>query len=90
MKLLLPVAIDRHRRLESGHRFRYFQQQLGMSFVDDLHLRRIKASELLLLTKPLGVADIGIQAGFPNVTQFILIFKRYNGCTPSEFRIKRR
>ncbi|CAG7623630.1 HTH-type transcriptional activator RhaR [Paenibacillus solanacearum] len=75
--------------LEYHYFIKYFQQQIGMSFVDYLHLRRIKASERLLLTKPLGVADIGIQSGFPNATQFIRIFKRYNDCTPSEFRKKR-
>ena len=75
--------------LEYHYFIKYFQQHIGMSFVDYLHLRRIKASERLLLTKPLGIADIGIQSGFPNVTQFIRIFKRYNGCTPSEFRKKR-
>ncbi|MFE5321145.1 helix-turn-helix domain-containing protein [Paenibacillus sp. NPDC056579] len=75
--------------LEYHYFIKYFQQHIGMSFVDYLHLRRIKVSERLLLTKPFSIADIGLQSGFPNVTQFIRIFKRYNGCTPSEFRKKR-
>ncbi|SDM80901.1 AraC-type DNA-binding protein [Paenibacillus sp. yr247] len=75
--------------LEYHYFIKYFQQCIGMSFVDYLHLRRIKKAEHLLLTEPLNIADIGVQSGFPNVTQFIRIFKRYNGCSPSEFRKKR-
>jgi len=75
--------------LEYHYFIKYFQQCIGMSFVDYLHLRRIKKAEHLLLTEALSVADIGVRSGFPNVTQFIRIFKRYNGCTPSEFRKKR-
>ncbi|WP_282936643.1 AraC family transcriptional regulator [Paenibacillus sp. RC67] len=75
--------------LEYHYFIKYFQKHIRMSFVDYLHVRRIKASERLMLTKSLSIADIGVQSGFPNVTQFIRIFKRYNGCTPSEFRKKR-
>lgn len=74
--------------LEYHYFIKYFQQCIGMSFVDYIHLRRIRKSEHLLLTEPFSIADIGVQSGFPNVTQFIRIFKRYNGCTPSEFRKK--
>jgi AraC-like DNA-binding protein len=76
--------------LEYHYFIKYFQTCTGMSFVDYLHFRRIKKAEYLLLTEPASIADIGIQSGFPNATQFIRIFKRYNGCTPSEFRRKRR
>ncbi|SFM17777.1 AraC-type DNA-binding protein [Paenibacillus sp. 1_12] len=75
--------------LEYHYFIKYFQKCIGMSFIDYLHLRRIKKSEHLLLTESLSMADIGVQSGFPNVTQFIRIFKRYNDCTPSEFRKKR-
>ncbi|CAG7646420.1 HTH-type transcriptional activator RhaR [Paenibacillus solanacearum] len=76
--------------LEYHYFIKYFQQCMGMSFVDYLHLRRIKKAEHLLLTEPLGVAEIGVRSGFPHVAQFIRIFKRYNACTPSEFRKKRQ
>jgi len=75
--------------LEYHYFIKYFQQRMGISFVDYLHLRRIQKAEHLLLTEQLNIADIGVQSGFPNVTQFIRIFKRYNGCSPSEFRKKR-
>lgn len=75
--------------LEYHYFIKYFQQCIGMSFVDYLHLRRIKKAEHLLLTETLSIADVGVQSGFPNVNQFIRIFKRYNEFTPSEFRKKR-
>ncbi|WP_186445670.1 helix-turn-helix domain-containing protein [Paenibacillus cremeus] len=78
---VLPII-----HLEYHYFIKYFQQCIGMSFVDYLHFRRIKKAEHLLLTEPLSISDIGVQSGFPNVTQFIRIFKRYNGCTPAEFR----
>lgn len=75
--------------LEYHYFIKYFQKCIGMSFVGYLHFRRIKKAEHLLLTEPLSIADIGVRSGFPNTTQFIRIFKRYNRCTPSEFRKKR-
>ncbi|NRF91906.1 helix-turn-helix transcriptional regulator [Paenibacillus frigoriresistens] len=75
--------------LEYHYFIKYFQQCIGMSFVDYLHLRRIKTAEHLLLTETLSIADVGVQSGFPNVNMFIRIFKRYNEYTPSEFRKKR-
>lgn len=72
--------------LEYHYFIKYFQKCIGMSFVDYLHFKRIKKSEHLLLTESLSIAEIGIESGFPNTSQFIRIFKRYNGCTPSDFR----
>lgn len=78
---ILPLV-----HLEYHYFIKYFQQCIGMSFVSYLHLRRIKHAEHLLLTRTDSIADVGARSGFPNVTQFIRIFKRHNGCTPATFR----
>jgi AraC-like DNA-binding protein len=75
--------------LEYHYFIKYFHQCIGMSFVEYLHLRRIKRAEHLLLTEPLSISAIGVNSGFPNTTQFIRIFKRYNRCTPAKFRKQR-
>ncbi|MDB5084603.1 MAG: AraC-type DNA-binding protein [Bacilli bacterium] len=75
--------------LEYHYFIKYFQKCIGMSFVDYLHFKRIKKAEHLLLTESLSIAEIGVQSGIPNNSQFIRIFKRYNECTPSQFRKNR-
>ncbi|MCC2683964.1 MAG: AraC family transcriptional regulator, partial [Paenibacillaceae bacterium] len=49
--------------LEYHYFIKYFHQRIGMSFVEYLHLRRIKKAEHLLLTEPLSIADIGLHSG---------------------------
>jgi YesN/AraC family two-component response regulator len=75
--------------LEYHYFIKYFQKCMGMSFVDYLHFKRIKKAEHLLLTEALSIAEIGVLSGISNTSQFIRIFKRYNKCTPSEFRKQR-
>lgn len=65
---------------------KYFRETIGLSFVDYVNQRRIERAERLLLTQERNVSSVADQVGIPNMAQFYKLFRRYNRCTPAEFR----
>ncbi|CAG7644879.1 helix-turn-helix domain-containing protein [Paenibacillus allorhizosphaerae] len=75
----------------SYHYFvKYFKKVMGLTFLDYLNFKRIKLAECMLLTQELSIAEIGHNVGIPNISQFYKMFKRYNHCSPKEFRARLR
>lgn len=75
----------------SYHYFvKYFKKVMGITFVDYVNFKRIKIAECMLLTQDLSIVEVGCSVGIPNVAQFYKMFKRYNHCSPKEFRLKLR
>lgn len=75
----------------SYHYFvKYFRKVMGVTFVDYVNFKRIKMAECMLLTQDLSIVEIGCSVGIPNVAQFYKMFKRYNPCSPKEFRSRLR
>jgi AraC-like DNA-binding protein len=74
----------------SYHYFsRYFKKTVGLSFVEFVNYKRLKAAERLLATSQhLTIADIAEQVGIPNVAHFYETFRRVNGCSPAEFKCR--
>lgn len=71
----------------SYHYFiKYFKKIIGVSFVDFVNYKRIKESERLLLTSELSITEIGYEIGISNMAQFYKLFKRYNLCSPKQFK----
>lgn len=69
---------------------RLFKHELGLTFVECLTERRIKAAKRLLATTDLPVGEVGEQVGYADGRYFTQIFKQHNGLTPSEFRERAR
>ncbi|CAM3454851.1 AraC family transcriptional regulator [Marinicrinis lubricantis] len=67
---------------------KFFKKAVGMSFTDYVNYKKIKKSERLLLTKDFSVSYIGELIGMPNMAHFYKCFRKYNGCSPNEFRKK--
>ncbi|MFC0216247.1 helix-turn-helix domain-containing protein [Paenibacillus chartarius] len=65
---------------------KFFKKTLGMTFMDYVNLKKIKRAEKLLLTRPISVAEVGEQIGMPNMAHFYKMFRKYNRCSPNEFR----
>jgi AraC-like DNA-binding protein len=65
---------------------KYFKKTLGMSFMDFVNLKKIKKAEKILLTKHISVAEVGEQIGMPNMAHFYKMFRKYNRCSPNEYR----
>lgn len=75
----------------SYHYFiKYFKKTMGVSFVEYVNYKRIKKSELLLLTSELSIMDVSYEVGISNMAQFYKLFKRHNQCSPREFKLRMR
>jgi AraC-like DNA-binding protein/mannose-6-phosphate isomerase-like protein (cupin superfamily) len=67
---------------------KYFKKVLGISFMDFVNFKKIKKAEKILLTKDISVAQVGEAIGMPNMAHFYKTFKKFNQCSPHEFRKK--
>lgn len=67
---------------------RCFQKSLGMSPIQYLMKYRVATAASLLKETSLPVASISSRSGFDSSSYFTVIFKRFMGCTPREYRKK--
>lgn len=65
---------------------RLFKEAHGVSIKDYLNLYRIEQAKHLLRQKENNISDIAGQVGLDNFSYFSTLFKKYTGCSPSEFR----
>lgn len=73
----------------SYHHFvKYFKKVIGMSFVDYVNYNKVKMAERILLTQDLSIEEIGERIGMTNMGHFYKIFRKFNHCSPKEFREK--
>jgi AraC-like DNA-binding protein len=62
--------------------------ETGRTFIDILNDRRIEYATKMLMNPQIKIADIAFQCGFNDPPYFALTFKKYMGCSPSEYRLK--
>lgn len=67
-----------------------FKEIKGITLMEYLNHFRIVKSEWALLFSKDSILDIAIGHGFNNTNTYNRLFKKYNHCTPSEFRKKYR
>ncbi|MEO3944031.1 AraC family transcriptional regulator [Gorillibacterium sp. CAU 1737] len=67
---------------------KYFKKVLGMSFLEYVNMKKIKRAERYLLTEDISIAEVGETVGMPNMAHFYKLFRKYNGCSPNEYRKK--
>lgn len=78
--------VARHVYLSPGYFSLIFKTQTGETFSDYLiHLRIDKAKELIHNTN-LKFYEVSYMVGYENVSHFNVIFKKYTGYTPSQYR----
>lgn len=65
---------------------RHFRSRVDRSIFDFLLEFRVKYAQQQLLTTKLHISQIAIEAGFNNLPNFNVQFKRLTGCTPGEYR----
>lgn len=69
---------------------RRFRESYGQTPIQFLNHIRITNARLLLQTTQLKVREIARDCGFEKAEYFCYVFKKQEGCTPSQFRINRR
>jgi AraC-like DNA-binding protein len=67
---------------------KYFKKVMGMSFLEYVNFKKIKKAERMLLTQDVSVTQVADSIGMPNMAHFYKIFKKYNQCSPNEYRKK--
>ena len=67
---------------------RLFHRSYGIPLSQYINSLRIEHAKKLLLNSNLSIADVCIQSGFSSFPNFLNIFKRLSGLTPTAFRKK--
>lgn len=71
------------------HFCRLFKAQMGMRPMEYIARRRIAQSKTLLADSELTISQIGSDVGYPEPTYFGMVFRKYEGISPSEYRKRR-
>ncbi|MDQ6423235.1 AraC family transcriptional regulator [Paenibacillus sp. LHD-117] len=83
---LEELASDLH--LSKYHVSRLFREETGHTVTDYLLARRIQEACLLLISSDRSVEEIGAKVGWPIPSHFSSQFRKWVGCTPSQYRGK--
>lgn len=63
-----------------------FKKHMGISLLTYIRRTRIQAAKNLLMNKNLRVCQIAEMCGFPDEKQFMKLFKKQEGMTPTQYR----
>ncbi|WFR61337.1 AraC family transcriptional regulator [Paenibacillus amylolyticus] len=88
-----PIKLEQvaeHIKFSKFHVCKLFKEIKGVTLMEYLNHFRIIKSEWALLFRQDTILEIAIGHGFNNVNSYNRLFKKYNDCTPSEFRKKHR
>ncbi|ASA20103.1 AraC family transcriptional regulator [Paenibacillus donghaensis] len=69
-----------------GYLHRIFRTHTGRTLTDYLNLLRMEKAKMLLGQSEIPVAEIADYVGISSRQYFHLLFKKYSGCTPVEYR----
>jgi AraC-like DNA-binding protein len=72
------------------HFIKTFKKAVGMSFTDFVVHKRIKKAEQMLLTSNDSIAEVADSVGISNLGHFYDMFRRYNDCSPKQFKDRLR
>lgn len=65
-----------------------FKRDIGISFSEYLLSRRIQKAVEYIMDSEYKMYEIGEMIGYKSERQFFRVFKKYTGCTPTEYRSK--
>lgn len=81
--------IAHHVNLSETYLCSYFKKQRGQTIKEFINETRYERAKELLRDRDIKLFEVAINLGFVNANYFATFFKRYAGCTPSEYREKR-
>ncbi|WP_017730228.1 helix-turn-helix domain-containing protein [Nafulsella turpanensis] len=65
---------------------RFIKKRTGRTFIESLNEIRLGHASHLLIDTTQTVAEVSFNCGFNNLSYFNRLFRKKNGCTPTEFR----
>ncbi|MDF2922089.1 MAG: AraC family transcriptional regulator [Paenibacillaceae bacterium] len=87
--LSLQLAADQL-GVSPSHLSELIKQNMGETFISYVTKFRISKVKSLLLNTELNIADIAQEVGYGNATHLIRVFKKSEGMTPGEYRLRNR
>lgn len=72
------------------HFIKTFKKAVGMSFTHFVVHKRIKKAEQQLLTSDASIAEVAESVGISNLGHFYELFRRFNDCSPKQFKDRLR
>ncbi|MDO3413042.1 AraC family transcriptional regulator [Saccharibacillus sp. CPCC 101409] len=72
--------------LHPGYLHRLFKQHTGRTLTDYLNGLRMDKAKMLLSASAVPIADIADYVGIASRQYFHLLFRKYGGCTPTQYR----
>ena len=79
-------GVARHFHYNTSYFSRYFKNLSGMKYKDYLVNLQLTQVKYLLKNTDLFIQDIAIRCGFQSFANFLLVFKKNEKMTPSEYR----
>ena len=67
-----------------------FSREMGKTFVEYLTAIRMDKAKELLMCSPMKTSEIGYEVGYKDPHYFSYIFKKTQGCSPKEYRARRK
>lgn len=67
-----------------------FKKEMGLSFVDYVNRQRVRKAERLLTNTNLRISEISAAVGVDNANYFSVLFRKINGLSPQEYRLRKR
>ncbi len=77
---------DKYKLSESTVK-RYFKKVYGYGFMEYQTKAKMEYAAEMLVTSDISIGDIAAMVGFFDRAVFTNAFKKYHGCTPSEYRL---
>lgn len=65
---------------------RVFKREHGITFREYLLNRRLERASEILSQTDVAITDVAFTVGFQDLSHFAHVFRRYMGCTPSQYR----
>lgn len=82
------LEVSEHVGVTPNYLGRMFLKYKQSTFKDELNRLRIKAAKEMMTDPACRIYEVAEKVGFSSTTYFFRVFKKYEGCTPTEWRTK--
>ncbi|MBI5396223.1 MAG: helix-turn-helix domain-containing protein [Verrucomicrobia bacterium] len=80
------AKVAAHVNVSPGHLCRLFKRDTNLTLTEYWTRVRVEKAKQLLANRHLRVSEVSFQAGFESIPYFNRVFRRHEGCSPSQYR----
>jgi two-component system response regulator YesN len=87
-----PIGLNEaadHVQVTPAHLSKIFKEEMGVNFIKWLNRLKVEEAKRMLAETWLKTYEIAEKVGYQDYKYFSLVFKRYAGCSPREYRNKK-